>query len=299
MLSEQQQKRRQLGDVLLSEGRITRSQLNEALFRQKKEMRPLGEILLSMKAVTEKDLDDYFRHHIGLGFMIVRPADIDLELLLEFPRAFCLIHRAIPLDRADGVLKVAVSSVARKAMAEMLEHRFGMQVELILSSEDSILNAINTCCPIVSDAASGSQLLGNRLVSAGVIDSKQLRAALEIQQSSGLRLGEILISNSYCTEEALLEVYAEDLYLPFVRLSRDNVDPEAGRLYPYSEAREHGIAPLNYYNNILTCALPFDFNYEDLRRLEARFPMMKVNYVMATREDIDETIRFLYFRQVA
>jgi len=299
LLSEQQQKRRQLGEVLLSEGRISNVQLNEALLRQKKESRPLGEILLEMKAVTETDLDDYFRHHIGLGFKLVRPVDIDLELLQEFPRAFCLIHRAIPLDRVDGGLRIAVSSVARKAMAEMLENRFGMKVEMILSSEDSILKAISTCCPLINEAIAGSRLLGNRLVAAGVINGGQLKAALEIQKASGLRLGEVLINNSYCTEEALLEIYADDLYLPFVRLSRDNIDPDAGRMYPYSEAREHGIAPLNYYNNILTCALPFNFNFEDLRLLETRFPMMKVNYVMATRDDIDETIRLLYFKQVA
>ena len=299
LLNEQQQKRRQLGEVLLSEGRINRSQLNEALFRQKKEVRPLGEILLDMGAVDEKDLDDYFRHHLGLGFKIVKPADIDIELLQEFPRAFCLIHRAILLDRADGELRIAVSSVARKAMAEMLEHRFGMKVELVLSTEDGILKTINTCSPLINESIASSRLLGNRLLDAGVIDSKKLKAALEIQKSSGLRLGEVLVSNNYCSEEELLEVYADDLYLPFVRLSRDNVDPEAGRMYPYSEAREHGIAPLNYYNNVLTCALPFNFNFEDLRRLEARFPMMKINYVMATRDDIDETIRLLYFRQVA
>ena len=86
--------------------------------------------------------------------------------------------------------------------------------------------------------------LGDLLVDAGAIPLNTLEAALEEQKISKMRLGEILIKNSWLTERQLAEALSRQLKLPLVSLARYRPTREAIRIIPEPVAQRLEIVPL-------------------------------------------------------
>ncbi len=75
------------------------------------------------------------------------------------------------------------------------------------------------------------------LVSKGLIDDKQLAQALELQKTSGRKLGRALIDLKLITEAQVGEVLADQLGIRFVDLTRHELDPALMRKLPEVQAR--------------------------------------------------------------
>lgn len=88
--------------------------------------------------------------------------------------------------------------------------------------------------------AATSPRIGERLVAAGLISEQQLRQALELQQSSGMGLGQVLMAEGWVRPLDFYSLLAEQYGLPFVNLVQQPPDPalfDAARLDDY--ARRH------------------------------------------------------------
>ena len=228
-LFKQKQYRLTLGESLMEKGRINYDQLQQALYQQKINRKPLGEILLEMKAVDERDLDEFFRATLNIGYRDIRPDEIDFEVQQRFSPAFCRIYRTIPICQQDDgkTVTFALATTAVRGAIASLEERMGFTAEVFLAPEASIRKAIETCFEKMDVVTQQAQLLGNRLVAEGVIDEHILQEALKQHREEGSRLGEVLVNYGYCDEESFLEVYSGVLQLPVIELHRDEVDPSA------------------------------------------------------------------------
>jgi len=81
--------------------------------------------------------------------------------------------------------------------------------------------------------------LGEVLISKGLITDQQLAKALELQKSSGRKLGRALTDLELVTEAQIGEVVADQLGVRFVDLAKVELDPElVGRL-PEGQARRY------------------------------------------------------------
>ncbi|UCE75841.1 MAG: Flp pilus assembly complex ATPase component TadA, partial [Gammaproteobacteria bacterium] len=81
--------------------------------------------------------------------------------------------------------------------------------------------------------------IGDLLVEQKIISEAQLQAALAEQKKSGRKLGRVLIENGFVDEDRLLRLLSEQLDIPYVDLSRFELDPElVGRL-PETHARRY------------------------------------------------------------
>ncbi len=81
--------------------------------------------------------------------------------------------------------------------------------------------------------------IGDLLVEQKIISEAQLQAALAEQKKSGRKLGRVLIENGFVDEDKLLRLLSEQLDIPYVDLSRFELDPElVGRL-PETHARRY------------------------------------------------------------
>ena len=74
--------------------------------------------------------------------------------------------------------------------------------------------------PLLERRPLGDELLARRLVTA-----KQLEHALEIQASSGKRIGQILLEQDWVNDSDLLPVLAQQLQVPYVKLNPHLYDP--------------------------------------------------------------------------
>ncbi|MCG3188911.1 MAG: Type II secretion system protein E [Burkholderiaceae bacterium] len=81
--------------------------------------------------------------------------------------------------------------------------------------------------------------LGDVLVSKGLIDDAQLAKALELQKTSGRKLGRALADLKLVTEEQIAEVVADQLGLRFVDLVHHRLDPQLVLALPEVLARRY------------------------------------------------------------
>jgi type II secretory ATPase GspE/PulE/Tfp pilus assembly ATPase PilB-like protein len=103
-------------------------------------------------------------------------------------------------------------------------------------------------------------VLGQTLMTDGVLSAAQLESALAQQRTSGALLGEILLSMNLITEEALSRALAREAGVPFVSATGLLPDPAAVELVPEDFARQHVLAPVGFINGGLEVmqANPFD-----------------------------------------
>jgi type IV pilus assembly protein PilB len=99
--------------------------------------------------------------------------------------------------------------------------------------------------PAVAAAARPKGLLGEVLVKRGLVTDEQIAAALELQATSGKRLGEILVDMEALDERGLVEALADFFGLEVTHLRRDAPDPAALALVPEELAREYLAIPVH------------------------------------------------------
>ena len=109
--------------------------------------------------------------------------------------------------------------------------------------------------------------LGQSLVEAGRLKERHLRAALDEQQGSGRRLGEILVRRGYIDDTA--RILAAQLRLPFAEAPLIP-EAEALGLVDAALARTRAILPLSASDRILRLAVSDPLDQDTLEELRFR-----------------------------
>ena len=113
------------------------------------------------------------------------------------------------------------------------------------------------------------KMLGEMLVEEGLLSNYQLARALAEQKAHGGRMGKILNSLGYVTEEGIIQVLGKQIGIAYKDIASLVVEPEIIRLVTETMARRHQILPVNREDNILTLAMvdPLDvFAIDDVTR---------------------------------
>ena len=139
--------------------------------------------------------------------------------------------------------------------------------------------------------------LGDILLERGLIDDKQLRAALAEAALWGHRLGEVLIARGECSEAQVLDALSTQLGVGVAPLSTTvAVDPKVLDLLPADFAREHKALPLHLdgRTGLLEVALVDPTDAGLVQAIEAR-THRRIRPLVALAADLDEAIRRFYF----
>ena len=97
--------------------------------------------------------------------------------------------------------------------------------------------------------------LGAMLVSSGLITEEQLKNALATQQREGGRLGSILVKMNFVQEEKLMMFLSKQYGVPYVDLSRFDIDANVVKLIPGEVAQKYQIMPINRTGATITIAM--------------------------------------------
>lgn len=97
--------------------------------------------------------------------------------------------------------------------------------------------------------------LGAMLVSSGLITEEQLKNALATQQREGGRLGSILVRMNFVQEEKLMMFLSKQYGVPYVDLSRFDIDVNVVKLIPGEVAQKYQIMPINRTGATITIAM--------------------------------------------
>ena len=140
--------------------------------------------------------------------------------------------------------------------------------------------------------------LGSLLIDMGMITQKQLDECLKEQKNSGERLGRILKSKGYVTDQQLMEIMEYQLGVPFVNLDTAALPPSLADYMPVSLARKHKMVPVRVEDKKLYIAMD---DVQDFIALEdARVVSgLEVFPMLASESAIESAINRLYGNEYA
>jgi len=131
------------------------------------------------------------------------------------------------------------------------------------------------------------------LVSSGLITDDQLKKALVTQKNEGGRLGTILVKLGFVQEDKLMTFLSKQYGVPYVDLSRFEINPLVVKHIPAEVAQKYRIMPVNRSGATITIAMvdPSNiFAIDDIKFMTG----YNVEAVVATEGAIVEAIKKYY-----
>lgn len=142
-----------LGDILVSEGKISEEQLQKALAAQEKDSRQIGEILRSFGYVSEADLAQALARRLRLEYLELSDTDVDRGLTTLIDQKVLRRHGAVPLRLEDGRLAVAMSDPKDIYALEDLRMISGYSINPVVATQSDIQRVQNTIFALGKDVS--------------------------------------------------------------------------------------------------------------------------------------------------
>jgi len=136
--------------------------------------------------------------------------------------------------------------------------------------------------------------LGEILINQGMINSEQLKKALEIQKTGNKKkVGEILVNQGAISQKQLLQALQHVYEAEYIELEEVIIDPEIVTIIPKRIAVRYKIVPLSKEDNTLIIAManPLDVNTIDYIK---EYTKMEVIPKFASEEDITNVLSTYY-----
>jgi type IV pilus assembly protein PilB len=127
------------------------------------------------------------------------------------------------------------------------------------------------------------------LIASKRLSKEQVEKSLQIQKEKQIPLKKVFIEQGIISEEELLSLLSEQLYIPTLHLAKYKFDQEIIKLVPEHIAREYNLIPLSRMGNTLTVAISDPLNIfalDDLKTLTG----CSIDTVLAQEEDISKAI---------
>ena len=129
-------------DVLLREGLITRSQLDEAIRIQQTTEKPLARILVEMGAITESAKMTILKKAFGYELVSLVSEDLDPTILSLVPRSIAYRHHVIPVKIIDRTLVLAMEDPSNLVLIDNLKALVNMNIRPVIASGMDIDQAL-------------------------------------------------------------------------------------------------------------------------------------------------------------
>ena len=133
----------ELGEILVSEGKISREQLEEALLVQREDTREIGRILLELGYVGEADLARVLARRLSLKYVEFTHNDVDRRAVGLVDRRVLRRHGAMPLRVENDRLVVAMSDPSDLYAIEDLTILSGYPVTPAVAARSDIQRAFD------------------------------------------------------------------------------------------------------------------------------------------------------------
>ncbi|MDP2922620.1 MAG: ATPase, T2SS/T4P/T4SS family [Candidatus Omnitrophota bacterium] len=139
-------KYKRLGDILISEGVITKEQLDEVITLQQKEGGKIGEALLRLGYVSEEQIVIALSKQLSIPYISLasgklKPAaDQNLEQII--PYDFAIKNQILPLSRSLNSLTAVMFDPLDLILLDNLKKITGCEVNIVISTRSDILKAI-------------------------------------------------------------------------------------------------------------------------------------------------------------
>lgn len=134
-------KKVRLGDLLVQKEIITEEQLSEALKQQKEKKLMLGEMIVSMGFASQSQINDVLCEHLNIDFVDMREEEPDPQVLSLLDESIMRKYTLVPLRHDNnnaGALQVAMADPMNILAMDDINIITGMQVVPILANAQDI-----------------------------------------------------------------------------------------------------------------------------------------------------------------
>jgi type IV pilus assembly protein PilB len=132
-----------LGQLLITSQIITEEQLKEAISLQKREGGRLGTSLVKLGHITEEKLVSFLSRQWGVPAINLSDYKIDPLILKLIPVEIARKYLIIPVARVGATLTIAMADPSNVFVIDDVKFMTGYNVDVVVSSESSILHAIS------------------------------------------------------------------------------------------------------------------------------------------------------------
>lgn len=133
-----------LGQLLLEAKLITEEQLKEAIELQKRQGGRLGSNLVRLGYLTEDRLVSFLSKVWGVPAINLSEYKIDTSLIRLIPVEIARKYMIFPVARVGSTLTIAMADPSNIFAIDDIKFMTGYNVEQVVASESSIMNAIST-----------------------------------------------------------------------------------------------------------------------------------------------------------
>ena len=144
-------------------------------------------------------------------------------------------------------------------------------------------------CPACQSRVVSQVAIGQILVEEGFLRQLQLEEALELQWSTGRRLGNILTEMGYVSEREFAETLARQLDIPCFDLSDYLIDPAVVSLIPEHLCERYRLIPIMKSSDKLVVAFSDPLNQDALADIHMLTGLV-IKIVVATPGDINKAL---------
>lgn len=136
---------KQLGELLIERGIISKDQLEKALVIQKEKGGLIGQILVSLGFTTEEEIAQALTAQFGFPYLPLKNYEIGKEVIKLVPENVALQYCLIPVDRIGNALTIAMSNPLNVQAQEDIELITKCKVQVFVSTMTDINQAIERC----------------------------------------------------------------------------------------------------------------------------------------------------------
>jgi type IV pilus assembly protein PilB len=143
-------------------------------------------------------------------------------------------------------------------------------------------------------------LIGDKLISLGLISQDQLDVALQEQKQSKIMLGTILTTFGFITESALAEVLAEASGVDRFDAKKTMIDPNVIKMLPKDVAARHKVVPVGIAYSEVQVVITDIYDVIAIDAVRRHIPKgMSVKPLYCTETEIQELINRYYDYEIS
>jgi type II secretion system (T2SS) protein E len=131
-----------LADLLVEEGVLDRSTVEDALIQHEAEGKQLGEVLVEREILSDYDLAKLVAMHYGLPYLEVAGFSTKREVVELLPLDTCMRHAILPLDQFGPLLTLAVSEVPSPEVVREIVSRTKLVPTLFVAMRRAIVTIL-------------------------------------------------------------------------------------------------------------------------------------------------------------
>ncbi|MCH7733450.1 MAG: Flp pilus assembly complex ATPase component TadA [Candidatus Marinimicrobia bacterium] len=185
------QRKKQLGQILVEAGKINDNQLEEALTYKQSRNIYLGKAIIELGLLTEKEMIQTLGNQLNLPYLDLLNYEIDPEVLERIDETIALKQKIMPLFELDSILTVAIGDPLNIEVIDDISDKTGMEVNLVLATESDIEQAIDlyySAEKFISKTG-GKADKGARIVSKEIDEETEIVEAVDMLFNEAIKMG--------------------------------------------------------------------------------------------------------------